>query len=391
MLLTLILAQALTLRNGDMEAGSTVPQQWENKWVGKGTLTPIRDTKEKHGGVASLQVLAGPGSQGQVSQVIEAPGGKTVTVSGWIKTAGNIKAVFAVQPFAGDWSKNEFKQVGFAQNESDWQKFSQTITLPTWAARFGICLFVDGEGKAWLDDVELSGYGVQKEDKTIPPDAQEPTTPYRGYWPQYPDAWNQTFAGLKGEASKGGKDVVFLGDSITQGWKEDGDKGKAVFERVFAPLKSINLGIGGDKTCQLLYRIDNGQLDGLDPKVVVLNIGVNNMWAGDYSAEKIASGVFTVIERIQKKLPKAKILNIGILPTQEFFDNPLRLRVNAVNALLEKHADGKRVIYADLSKDFLDSNGHLSRDVMPDLLHPNAKGYEIYAAALAPKVKALLK
>ena len=230
---------------------------------------------------------------------------------------------------------------------------------------------------------------MQKEDKTIPPDAQEPTTPYRGYWAQYPNAWNQVFEGLKAEAAKGGKDVVFLGDSITQGWKED--SGKAIFDRVFAPLKSINLGIGGDKTCQLLYRIDNGQLDGLDPKVVVLNIGVNNLWAGDFAPEKVAAGVEAVIKRIQKKLPKAKILNIGILPTQEWPENPLRLKVTAINKLLSKAADGKRVVYVDFTEAFVTTNGRLPKELMPDLLHPNALGYEKYAAVLEPQVKALLK
>ena len=184
---------------------------------------------------------------------------------------------------------------------------------------------------------------------------------------------------------------MFLGDSITQGWKEDGDKGKAVFEREFAPLKALNLGIGGDRTNQLLYRVDNGQLDGLDPSLVVLNIGVNNLWAGDLPPERIADGVTLVIARIQARLPRAKILNVGILPTQETADNPTRMRATAVNAILARRADGRRVVFADLSKPFLDAEGRLSKDLMPDLLHPNARGYEVYAAVLAPKVRAMLR
>lgn len=309
----LLLISSIVLRNGDMEAGTTVPASWENKWVGQGTVTGVRDTTEKHGGTASLSIESKADSKGQISQIVEAKGGAKVTISGWLKTAGAAKVVFAFQPFAGDWSKNEFKLLGYAQNETGWQRFSQEVTVPDWAARFGVGVLIEGEGKAWLDDVSLGGDEVGVEDQTIPPDAQEPTVPYRGYWPQYPDAWNQVFAGLKGEASRGGANVVFIGDSITQGWKDE--SGKSVFDRDFAPLKSINLGIGGDRTCQLLYRIENGQFDGLDPKLVVLNIGVNNLWAGDFSAEKIAEGVSAVIALIQKKLPKAKILNIGILPS----------------------------------------------------------------------------
>ena len=387
----LLFLQAIVLRNGDMEAGSALPASWESKWVGRGSVGAARDTSEKHGGAASLRIDAVGDSQGQFSQMVDAKPGSAVTISGWIKSSGKIKAVVCFQPFAGDWSKNEFKAIGFAQGETGWQRFSQRVTVPEWAARFGIGVLVEGEGKAWLDDVALKGDAVGKEDGSLPPDVQEPTVPYRGYWPQYPDAWNQTFAGLKGEASRGGKDLVFLGDSITQGWKEDGDKGKAVFERAFAPLRAINLGIGGDRTNQLLYRIDNGQLDGLDPRLVVLNIGVNNLWAGDLAPEKIADGVAAVIARIRAKLPKATILNVGILPTQETVDNPTRLRASAVNALLAQRADGRRVVFVDLSKAFLDADGRLSKAIMPDLVHPNAKGYEVYAAALAPKIRALLR
>lgn len=367
--------QTIILRNGDMEAGTAVPANWEAKWVGRGTVEIARDATEKHGGAASLRVEAkGPDSQGAASQLIEAKAGETVTVSGWIKTAGKVKAIVGFQPFSADWKQNEFKLLGYAQNDTGWTRFSASATVPAWGARFNLALLVEGDGKAWLDDVELTGANIGKEDTRIPPDAQEPTVPYRGYWPAYPQAWDQTFAWMKSEAAKGNVDVVFLGDSITQGWRED--SGKGVFAREFGAMRTINLGIGGDRTNQLLYRIDHGQFDGLDPKLVVLNIGVNNFWAGDFSPEKIADGVGAVIARIQKRLPKAKILNVGILPTQEDPKNGLRTKANSVNALLAKRADGGRVAFVDLGSAFLEADGRLPKRLMPDSLHPNAEGYE---------------
>jgi lysophospholipase L1-like esterase len=100
--------------------------------------------------------------------------------------------------------------------------------------------------------------------------------------------------------------------------------------------------------------------------------------------------VSAVIARIRAKLPKAKILNIGILPAMENLDHPTRVRANAVNTFLAKRADGKRVVYVDLAKSFVDGTGRLPKKVMPDFVHPNAKGYELYAAAVLPKIRELL-
>lgn len=388
-MLTMILAaQAIVIRNGDMEGGTDLPTYWDGKYVESGTVTATRDTAEKHGGAASLKVaVSGPG-KGQYSQMIEAKGGQTITVEGWMRSTGKVKAVLAVQPFSGDWKQNEFKVFGYRENDAAWHKFSQTITLPEWAGRFGVAILVEGDGSANLDDVTITGDSV-KPAEDVPPDVQEPTKPYPGYWKDYPAAWNQVFTGMKAEAAKGGKDVVFIGDSITQGWGDGA--GRAVFEREFAPLKAINLGIGGDRTNQLLYRIENGQFDGLFPKLVVLNIGVNNFWAGDLPAEKIADGVTAVIAMIRAKLPKAKILNIGILPSGTSPDNGLRARASAVNAILKKRADGKMVHYVDLAPALLAPDGTLSKELSPDEVHLSPAGYEKYAAALAPKVRALLK
>ena len=177
----LLLVQAIVLRNGDMEAGTALPSSWESKWVGRGTVSAARDTEVRHGGEASLRIDSRGDSQGQISQTVDAKAGSVVTISGWVRSSGRIKAVVAFQPFAGDWSKNEFKAIGFAQGETDWRRFSERVTVPEWAARFGVGVLVEGEGKAWLDDVTLEGDGVGKEDKTVPPDVQEPTIPYRGY------------------------------------------------------------------------------------------------------------------------------------------------------------------------------------------------------------------
>ena len=223
-----------------------------------------------------------------------------------------------------------------------------------------------------------------------PPTPATPTEPMHGYWPDYPNAWLETHHRFVAEAQKGEAQVVFLGDSITQGW---GANGKSEWDKRFAPLGAVNFGIGGDRTQQILWRVEHGTLDGLSPKIVVLKIGVNNLWGDlqEYGEEKVADGIEACVRAIRRKVPGAKVLLLGILPTKQQPDNPLRLGAQAINARSAKLADDDHVFFRDLGEAFLEPDGTISPDVMPDYLHLSPEGYRRFADALEPVLRELLR
>ncbi len=184
---------------------------------------------------------------------------------------------------------------------------------------------------------------------------------------------------------KGDIDLVFFGDSITDGWR--GKNGKKAWDESFAPLKAANFGIGGDRTQHVLWRIQNGELEGIAPKLAVVMIGTNN---GGDSAEDVAAGITAIVKEIQKRSPKTKILLLGIFPRNEK-PNPGREKNDKVNSMVAKLDDGgKSLKYLDIGASFLQPDKTLSKEVMPDFLHLSEKGYEIWAKAVLPSVKELM-
>ena len=193
-------------------------------------------------------------------------------------------------------------------------------------------------------------------------------------------------------SKQGEAQLVFLGDSITHGW--DG-KGKAVWEKNWAPLKAANFGIGGDRTEHVLWRLNQGELEGLKPKVVVLMIGTNNTGKEKdgrprNTIPEIIEGVTAVVAEIRTRLPDSKILLLGIFPRGNI-DDPQRGQVAVINTALAKLDDGRKVKYLDIGPEFLEADGTLPRSIMPDLLHPNEQGYQIWAAAMNPTLDALMQ
>ena len=219
----------------------------------------------------------------------------------------------------------------------------------------------------------------------------DPTQPQPNVWPDAPDAWFQMARSLAEDARQANPRIVFLGDSITQGW---GSEGRAEWDARFAPLGAANLGIGGDRTQNVLWRIRNGALDGLTPELVVLKIGVNNLWEEVFQCgpDRVADGVAACVSAIHAKCPDAKVLTLGILPTQAAPDHPLRAIVRAVNArsaALVPTPDG-RIRFEDIGTHFLDKDGSISADIMPDGCHLSPRGYALFADALEPLVRAML-
>ena len=232
------------------------------------------------------------------------------------------------------------------------------------------------------------------------------------------------------EQSKGAGDVIFLGDSITHGWE-----GQKAWQEHFGPFKPVNLGIGGDQTGHVLWRITDGhELDHLNPKVAVIMIGTNNI--GGHTAQQIAGGIMAIVEELKRQKPHIRILVLGVFPRGNAADAELSLdqitegikpideelkkekpdvkRLNAlvrnlrqqrgtisaarlnkkvaeINAIITSLDDGKIVFYKDIGKEFLDQDGGLSGEIMPDYLHLSAKGYDIWGKAIKADIEKLVR
>lgn len=198
-------------------------------------------------------------------------------------------------------------------------------------------------------------------------------------------AWMDLHKTYVDRAKKGDVDLLFLGDSITQGWHGH----TTVWDRYFGARRSANFGIGGDRTEHVLWRLENGEADGISPRVVVIMIGTNNL-SRDTPAE-IADGVTAVVGKVRQKFPKAKVLLLGVFPRSEKPDDSYRIRVQAINARIARLDDGKDVEYLDIGRHFVEPDGTISKDIMPDYLHLSRKGYRIWAESMEPKLWEMLE
>jgi lysophospholipase L1-like esterase len=198
--------------------------------------------------------------------------------------------------------------------------------------------------------------------------------------------WLARHNGFVAEAKAGGIELLFVGDSITDAWR---NRGKEIWNERYAPLKAANFGIGGDRTEHVLWRLQDGELEGIQPKVAVVMIGTNN--TGRDTAPQIAEGITAIVKEIQKRSPKTKVLLLAVFPRAEKPDSPLRAKLAEVNQAIAKLDDGGRsVAYLDIGAKFLQPDGILPASIMPDFLHPNEAGYRIWADAMAPKLAQLL-
>ena len=188
-------------------------------------------------------------------------------------------------------------------------------------------------------------------------------------------------------AQEGKAEAVFLGDSITAGWAGQKD----IWTKAFGAYTPANFGIGGDRTQHVLWRITNGELEApLKPKAIVLMIGTNN--AGADNAEGIAKGITVIVETIRAKQPQAKILLLAVFPRGEKASpNPHRDKLKEVNTTIAKLDDGKNIHFLDIGEKFLQPDGSLTKEIMPDFLHLSAAGYQIWADAISPKLAELMK
>lgn len=187
-------------------------------------------------------------------------------------------------------------------------------------------------------------------------------------------------------AAKGNVDIVFFGDSITARWLT---AGKEIWKERFAGLHAVSFGVGGDRTEHLLWRIQNGELQGIHPKVAVVLIGTNNLKSN--SVPEIVEGITAVITEIRTRSPETKILLLGILPRGKSPDGKQRAEIKDINNKIAGLQDGRQIFFLDIGGRFLQPDGSISEETMPDFLHLTAVGYVTFADAIREKLEALLK
>ncbi len=183
-------------------------------------------------------------------------------------------------------------------------------------------------------------------------------------------------------AKQGNIDVVFLGDSITDFFTRDGAD---VWKKYWVPLNAVDFGVSGDRTQNILGRVDGGELDGFKAKVIILMIGTNNLSTNRNTNEETLAGLKLDVADIRKHQPEAKLLLLSITPRGTGND-----RVKVINAEMAKWADNKSIFYVDMFDKFMNPDGTQKSDIMNGTIHFNAKGYEVWSQAILPKVNELL-
>jgi N-acetylglucosamine-6-sulfatase len=163
-----------------------------------------------------------------------------------------------------------------------------------------------------------------------------------------------------------------------------------VWDQHFAPLKAANFGISGDTTQGVLWRMQNGELEGSKARLIVLMLGTNNIPRGN-PPEEIAEGLRLIVQEFRSRQPQAKVLLLGIFPRSADPTHQHRAAITDINGRIAKFADDKNVFFMDIGKQFLAPDGTLPADIMPDGLHPNLRGYRIWADAIAGRVRELMK
>jgi len=197
--------------------------------------------------------------------------------------------------------------------------------------------------------------------------------------------WMKRHESFNTRVKKGNVDLLMIGDSITHGWEGSGRK---VWEKFYGKRNAVNLGIGGDRTQHVLWRLENGNIEGISPKLAVLMIGTNN--CGSNTPVEIAEGVEAIIKKLRTELPNTKVLVLAIFP-RGADDTHRGRQVNMkANELIAKLADGQMVHFMNINDKFLTKDRILTREIMPDLLHPREKGYGIWAEAMEPTVAKLM-
>lgn len=191
--------------------------------------------------------------------------------------------------------------------------------------------------------------------------------------------WQERFAAINERVRQGNVDLIFIGDSITHGWEA---AGKATWDKYYGDRNAANLGIGGDCTQHVLWRLKNGNLDGISPKMAVVHIGTNNF---NDTPHDIAAGVEAIVKELRQRLPATRILLLAIFPRGDIAERD-RQKLKDASAEFSILDCDPMVDYMDIGDSFLDADGAVQTSIMPDLLHLSEAGYQLWADAIEPKI-----
>ncbi|MTW09953.1 1,4-beta-D-glucan glucohydrolase [Pseudoduganella eburnea] len=277
------------------------------------------------------------------------------------------------------WQHLSFALSCFARHDDDFGKVNAPFALEA-----------NGSGQVALADIRFVRNG--KPNQACSGDRAQAVTPeplshawaLPGWLPRHEKKLEEV---RKLKAAGKSPKLVFIGDSITEGWE---NSGKAVWQRYYAKYDAVALGFGGDHTENVLWRLRHGEVDGIAPRVAVLMIGTNNTGDRNDDPAATAAGVKAIIDELHGRLPKTKVLLLAVFPREEQPSALLRRLNESVNAIIANYADGRSVFFANINAALLNADGTLSRDVMPDLLHPQERGYEIWARNMEPTLRKLL-
>jgi lysophospholipase L1-like esterase len=198
-------------------------------------------------------------------------------------------------------------------------------------------------------------------------------------------SWQKKHEALLARAKQGGIDLLFLGDSITEGWLDN-----AAWQSHYARRHAANFGIGGDTTENLLWRISNGEIDGLAPKVVVLQIGTNNLGLQGDAPDAVARKIAELVAALRRKLPAAKVLLLGIFPRGALPGTEMRASISKVNDKIALLDDYDSVRFLTIAHRLMNADRSISKEIMPDFLHLSEQGYAIWAEAMEPLLGRML-
>lgn len=368
--------QSAVLPSNNAQVGITSKAQsedaltfsWQNTWHASlrfTSTTPIDLQEYMTAGVLSLDL-----------NVIElAKGGVTFKIDCGPGCERKIPFTESAFGLVGKgWQSLRFSLTCFVQEGDDFS----AVSLP-------FAIDAGGVGEISVANIQLLPKG---EANTSCPDYKTiAVTPgmLNEYWAR--DWWEPRHQEKLQRIQQGNVDLLMIGDSITQGWENEG---KAVWEKYYAKRNAVNLGYGGDRTENVLWRLQHGEVDGISPKVAVLMIGTNNTGHRREKPQYTANGIKAILDELRTRLPETKILLLGVFPRDELPDTPMRQINNEINRIIVDYADDQHIFFLDIGRAFLDDEGKLSRDVMPDLLHLNETSYATWANAMEPALLELL-
>lgn len=230
-----------------------------------------------------------------------------------------------------------------------------------------VAVLLVGSGMVFAQATDVSQYPTNAE--TVLP-GKGPLQSWKGF----PAIWARRHAEWANTAGQDGGGVVFLGDSITEGWKS--------LPQDFPNFKTVNRGIGGDTTRGVLYRLDADVLS-LKPKAIVLLIGTNDI-GNDADPSDVADNIKAILKGVRQKYPKMPVIVCEVMPSSEKKQRPAA-KIEELNKLIKSDVRWKSHTYlCDTWSIYADANGDAPKNIFPDLLHPNAAGYAKWTAALQP-------